>query len=166
MISAPAFAKSATRSSGSTIIKWQSSTLSVTGRIASTTNGPIVMFGTNLPSMTSTCTHSAPALSIAWISSPSFAKLALRMLGDTMMLFLSHASTLAFALTRTLWRAPRVRLFWLARAHTLTPVNEDADNMIPIDSTASAGRARQVFAARGGRSAAIQNSDIRVYERV
>ena len=49
MMSAPALAKSATRSSGSTIIRWQSSTLSVTGRSASTTRGPMVMFGTKAP---------------------------------------------------------------------------------------------------------------------
>mmetsp|Transcript_1521 Transcript_1521/g.4802 ORF Transcript_1521/g.4802 Transcript_1521/m.4802 type:complete len:250 (+) Transcript_1521:150-899(+) len=131
IISAPALAKSATRSSGSTIIKWQSSTLSVTGRIASTTNGPMVIFGTNRPSMTSMCTHSAPALSIAWISSPSLAKLALKIDGDTMMEFLSHASTLAFALTTTVV----ARLDELARlapcdAEIFTPVNVDAHDIM------------------------------------
>jgi len=40
-------------------------TLSVTGRSASTTRGPIVMFGTKRPSMTSMWIHSAPASSTA-----------------------------------------------------------------------------------------------------
>lgn len=99
MMSAPALAKSATRSSGSTIIcgaskkveagslgpaaarpgpgrprqlareartRWQSSTLSVTGRSAATTSGPMVMFGTNRPSITSMWIHSAPATSTAF----------------------------------------------------------------------------------------------------
>lgn len=38
---------------------------SVTGLRASTTRGPIVMLGTNRPSMTSMCTQSHPASSIA-----------------------------------------------------------------------------------------------------
>eukprot|EP00967_Tisochrysis_lutea_P157168 scaffold318336_cov12-Tisochrysis_lutea.AAC.2 len=42
------------------LTKWQSRTLSVTGRRASTMRGPMVMLGTKRPSMTSTCTHSAP----------------------------------------------------------------------------------------------------------
>mmetsp|Transcript_22958 Transcript_22958/g.78164 ORF Transcript_22958/g.78164 Transcript_22958/m.78164 type:complete len:247 (+) Transcript_22958:184-924(+) len=95
MMSLPALAKSATRSSGSTIMRCVSSTLSVTGRRASTTSGPMVMLGTKRPSITSMWIHSAPALSTACTSSPSLAKLALRMDGDTMTLFLSQASTLA-----------------------------------------------------------------------
>lgn len=40
---------------------------SVTGRNASTTRGPIVIFGTNRPSITSTCIQSHPATSTAFI---------------------------------------------------------------------------------------------------
>mmetsp|Transcript_21810 Transcript_21810/g.35300 ORF Transcript_21810/g.35300 Transcript_21810/m.35300 type:complete len:207 (-) Transcript_21810:17-637(-) len=101
MMSAPALAKSATRSSGSTIIRCTSNTLSVTGRSASTTRGPMVMLGTKRPSMVSMWIHSAPALSTAMTSAPRVAKLAERMLGDTMTEFLSHRSTLEVAHTRS-----------------------------------------------------------------
>mmetsp|Transcript_13146 Transcript_13146/g.31149 ORF Transcript_13146/g.31149 Transcript_13146/m.31149 type:complete len:212 (+) Transcript_13146:534-1169(+) len=84
MMSAPALAKSGTRCSGSTIIRCTSRTLSVTGRRASTTRGPMVMFGTKRPSMTSTCTQSQPASSMALTSSPSFEKSADRIEGETM----------------------------------------------------------------------------------
>jgi len=39
-----------------------------------TIRGPIVIFGTKCPSITSTCIQSAPAASAAWTSSPSFEK--------------------------------------------------------------------------------------------
>ena len=48
----------------------------------STMNGPMLMFGTNMPSITSTCMKSAPASSAAFISSPSLRKSAERMDGD------------------------------------------------------------------------------------
>src|SRR5262245_25066737 len=51
--------------------------------MAFTTGGPIVMFGTNIPSMTSTWSQSAPAASTAAISSPSLAKSAERIDGAT-----------------------------------------------------------------------------------
>mmetsp|Transcript_2339 Transcript_2339/g.5114 ORF Transcript_2339/g.5114 Transcript_2339/m.5114 type:complete len:259 (+) Transcript_2339:173-949(+) len=104
MMSLPALAKSATRSSGSTIMRCVSSGLSVMGRSASTTSGPMVMLGTNRPSMTSTCTQSHPASSIAFTCAPSSAKLAERMDGETMISFLENLSTRApspWARTRT-----------------------------------------------------------------
>ena len=94
-MSAPAFTKSGTRCSGSTIIcsafvhisndilnqqrpdneltnTWKlkntrctSNGRSVTGRSAPTTRGPIVMFGTKRPSITSTWIQSQPASSTA-----------------------------------------------------------------------------------------------------
>ena len=53
-------------------------------RTASTTTGPIVMFGTNRPSITSTWIQSAPALSTARTSSASRPKSADRIDGATM----------------------------------------------------------------------------------
>ncbi len=53
--------------------------------MAFTTAGPIEMLGTKWPSMTSTCTQSHPALSIARTSSPSLAKSADRIDGAMMM---------------------------------------------------------------------------------
>jgi hypothetical protein len=47
------------------LTRWQSSGLLVTGRRASTTRGPMVMLGTKRPSITSTCTQSQPAASMA-----------------------------------------------------------------------------------------------------
>mmetsp|Transcript_7007 Transcript_7007/g.20662 ORF Transcript_7007/g.20662 Transcript_7007/m.20662 type:complete len:201 (+) Transcript_7007:606-1208(+) len=83
MMSAPALAKSSTRCSGSTIIRWQSRTASGCAlRRASTTSGPMVMFGTKRPSITSTWTQSAPAFSTSPTSSPSFSNLAERMEGE------------------------------------------------------------------------------------
>lgn len=53
----------------------------------------MVMFGTNRPSMTSTCTQSHPAWSMARISSPNLEKSAERMDGDTTTERLSERST-------------------------------------------------------------------------
>src|SRR5471030_498001 len=53
----------------------------VTGRSAFTTSGPMVIFGTKCPSMTSTWIQSAPAASIARTSSPNLAKSAARIDG-------------------------------------------------------------------------------------
>mmetsp|Transcript_28537 Transcript_28537/g.76243 ORF Transcript_28537/g.76243 Transcript_28537/m.76243 type:complete len:259 (-) Transcript_28537:185-961(-) len=95
MMSAPALAKSSTRCSGSAIMRWQSSTASGSFfRRAATTSGPMVMFGTNLPSMTSTCTQSAPALSTFSTSSPSLEKSADKIEGEILMDF---ASVLSFS---------------------------------------------------------------------
>src|SRR5262249_21413828 len=49
--------------------------------MAATTPGPIEILGTKWPSITSTCTQSQPALSMARTSSPSFAKSADRIEG-------------------------------------------------------------------------------------
>ncbi len=85
MRSAPARAKSSRKRSGSTIIRWRSSGICVHLRIAFTTAGPMVMLGTNWPSMTSTCSMSAPAASTAFTSSPRRAKSAARIDGAIRM---------------------------------------------------------------------------------
>ena len=84
IISAPAFANSGMRSRFE-IIKCTSSGRVVCGRMAFTTAGPMVRFGTKCPSITSTCTRSAPALVMAAISSPSRAKSAERIEGAMRM---------------------------------------------------------------------------------
>ncbi|AEH53145.1 hypothetical protein BCO26_1087 [Heyndrickxia coagulans 2-6] len=76
IVSAPAFAKASKYWSGFSIIKWTSSGSFVTGRTAPTTSGPIVMFGTKWPSITSIWIQSAPPSSTSLISSPNFAKFA------------------------------------------------------------------------------------------
>mmetsp|Transcript_2193 Transcript_2193/g.3741 ORF Transcript_2193/g.3741 Transcript_2193/m.3741 type:complete len:259 (-) Transcript_2193:149-925(-) len=84
MMSAPAFAKSSTRCSGSTIMRWQSKIASGNRFLkACTTGAPMVMFGTKRPSITSTCTQSAPASSTSSMSDPSLAKSADKMEGET-----------------------------------------------------------------------------------
>mmetsp|Transcript_88473 Transcript_88473/g.159506 ORF Transcript_88473/g.159506 Transcript_88473/m.159506 type:complete len:202 (+) Transcript_88473:567-1172(+) len=108
MMSAPAVAKSSTRFSGCTIIRWQSRIASGRAlRRAATTPGPMVMFGTNCPSMTSTCTQSAPAFNTLPTSSPSLAKSAERMEGETCTVL---GMVLSFA-TRgfSAWRATTPR---------------------------------------------------------
>ncbi len=160
MMSAPALAKSATRSSGSTIIcaaaaftrhkarsqgdggaepsrrvcpgarraaarrprhpiasqvlfpwltRWQSRTLSVTGRSASTTRGPMVMLGTKRPSITSTWIQSAPATSTALTCTPLHNANTLKSL---------HAAAGVGARLQELHRAPREGRLPEARAHT------------------------------------------------
>ena len=81
MMSAPAAAKSATSRSGSTIIRCTSNGRSVCGRMAATTAGPMVRFGTNRPSMTSTWMESAPAAVVSRTTSPKRAKSAERIDG-------------------------------------------------------------------------------------
>ena len=56
------------------IIRWQSNGFFVRPLIALMTGGPKVMLGTKWPSITSRWIQSAPALSIASTSSPSFEK--------------------------------------------------------------------------------------------
>src|SRR5262249_3244078 len=68
--SAPASMNSGAYLSGSVIIKWTSSGTRAALRTASTTNGPIVRFGTKWPSIISTWSQSAPASSTARICSP------------------------------------------------------------------------------------------------
>mmetsp|Transcript_68526 Transcript_68526/g.196557 ORF Transcript_68526/g.196557 Transcript_68526/m.196557 type:complete len:262 (+) Transcript_68526:197-982(+) len=113
MMSAPALAKSSTRFSGFSIMRWQSSTASGSFlRRAATTSGPIVMFGTNLPSMTSTCTQSAPALRTLPTSSPSLEKSADKIEGETLTVFISvlNFSTRGFTARRATARDAGVAL--------------------------------------------------------
>ena len=72
--SAPASAKAGMKSSGFSIIKWQSSGTSVTWRSDFTTGGPIVILGTKWPSITSTCKSVPPPSRAAWTSSARRAK--------------------------------------------------------------------------------------------
>ena len=80
-MSAPASAKALRYGSAGAIIRWTSSTVLTCGRIACTNCGPKVMLGTKCPSMTSTCTQSAPCCSIARHSAPKAAKSADRIEG-------------------------------------------------------------------------------------
>ena len=77
----PASAKAAIYGSAGAIIMWQSNTFSARARIAFTTGGPKVMFGTKWPSIMSRCTQSAPARTTVSTSSPSREKSAERMEG-------------------------------------------------------------------------------------
>mmetsp|Transcript_15894 Transcript_15894/g.39958 ORF Transcript_15894/g.39958 Transcript_15894/m.39958 type:complete len:263 (-) Transcript_15894:193-981(-) len=113
MMSAPALAKSSTRFSGFSIMRWQSRTASGSFlRRAATTSGPIVMFGTNLPSMTSTCTQSAPAFRTLPTSSPSLEKSADKIEGETLTVFISvlNFSTRGFMARRATARDAGVAL--------------------------------------------------------
>src|SRR6266481_5565628 len=79
---APASAKAAMKSSGFSIIKWQSKgTFGIVLRSEATTGGPIVRFGTKCPSITSRCRTVPPPSMAARASAPSCAKLAERMEG-------------------------------------------------------------------------------------
>mmetsp|Transcript_1562 Transcript_1562/g.5144 ORF Transcript_1562/g.5144 Transcript_1562/m.5144 type:complete len:214 (-) Transcript_1562:28-669(-) len=144
MMSAPALAKSGMRCSGSTIIRWQSRGLSVTGRSASTTSGPIVMFGTKRPSITSTCTQSQPALSMASTCSPSLAKLAERIDGATMISLLEQRSTREVAKTRTeaLPRAPAGLEVAPARSAFLVIIE---DCIVNVRRNSTVGRPKKRF---------------------
>src|SRR4029078_6951184 len=84
-MSEPALAKASRYGSQGAIIRCTSKIFLVCGRSAFTTSGPMVMFGTKCPSMTSTWTQSQPALSMARTSSPSRAKSAERIDGAMMM---------------------------------------------------------------------------------
>src|SRR5580692_11539720 len=66
-------------------MRWTSSGSRVTGRSDLTTTGPILMFGTKWPSMTSTWIRSAPARSASRTWSPRRAKSAARMEGANLM---------------------------------------------------------------------------------
>src|SRR4051812_143290 len=74
MMSEPALAKASRYGSHGAIIRCTSKIFLLCGRSAFTTSGPIEILGTKCPSITSTCTQSAPAASIARTSSPSLAK--------------------------------------------------------------------------------------------
>ena len=89
MMSAPALANSATYRSGSTIIRWQSTTAFVAARTARTTGGPSVMLGTKRPSMTSTWMYSAPSVSTSWTSSASRPRSAAKIEGASFNRFIA-----------------------------------------------------------------------------
>src|ERR1700732_367159 len=74
---APASAKAGINSSGLSIIKWQSKiTSGIAARSDLTTGGPMVIFGTKWPSITSTCSNVPPASNAALASTASCAKFA------------------------------------------------------------------------------------------
>src|SRR6476661_10309182 len=85
MMSEPALAKASMKGSQGAIIRCTSNTFLECGRNACTTSGPIVIFDTKCPSITSTWIQSQPAASMARTSSPSRAKSAERMDGAMMM---------------------------------------------------------------------------------
>ena len=72
--SLPASAKADAYRCGSEIIKWLCTGTVACSRIASTTSGPMVMFFTKCPSITSTWTESTPPSTARRTSSPSRAK--------------------------------------------------------------------------------------------
>src|SRR6202162_438566 len=74
---APASAKAGISSSGFSIIKWQSKIAAgIAARSDLTTGGPMVIFGTKWPSITSTCSNVPPPSSAAFASTASCAKFA------------------------------------------------------------------------------------------
>lgn len=82
----PASAKSLMYLIGSCIIRWASNGMSECFLMALITGAPKVMFGTNMPSMTSRCAQSAPADSILRSSSPSLEKSADSIDGATLVM--------------------------------------------------------------------------------
>ncbi len=80
--SAPALANRSTYFSGSTIIKCTSINLSVDSVMAFSTGNPNEMLGTNTPSITSMCTHSAALRSIILVSRSKWPKSADSIEGD------------------------------------------------------------------------------------
>src|SRR5713226_691676 len=94
---APASANAPMKSSGFSIIKWQSKgTLAMVFRSEATTGGPIVKFGTKWPSITSRCRTVPPPSMAASASAPSCAKLAERMDGASSIKARSSRSSLGF----------------------------------------------------------------------
>ena len=79
----PASAKAPMYLAGSWIMRCASKGRSVHGLTALITGGPNVIFGTNMPSITSRWTQSAPEYSTRATSSPSLEKSAERIDGDT-----------------------------------------------------------------------------------
>lgn len=65
---APAAAKLSTHFHGSDTIRWQSRKAAVCRRRHATTGAPSVRLGTKWPSMTSTCSQSAPAATMRAVS--------------------------------------------------------------------------------------------------
>mmetsp|Transcript_11334 Transcript_11334/g.21374 ORF Transcript_11334/g.21374 Transcript_11334/m.21374 type:complete len:257 (-) Transcript_11334:161-931(-) len=117
MMSAPALAKSSTRCSGSTIMRWQSSTASGCAFLrAETTPGPMVMLGTKRPSMTSTWTQSAPAFRTSPTSWPRLAKSADRIEGETWTVFSIVLSFSARGFSARTATTLRLALAWRLRA--------------------------------------------------
>src|SRR5579864_3346237 len=94
---APASANAPIKSSGFSIIKWQSKgALAMVFRSEATTGGPIVRFGTKCPSITSRCSTVPPPSIAADASAPSCAKLAERMDGASSIKTRSSNSSLRF----------------------------------------------------------------------
>mmetsp|Transcript_63106 Transcript_63106/g.112162 ORF Transcript_63106/g.112162 Transcript_63106/m.112162 type:complete len:206 (+) Transcript_63106:169-786(+) len=137
IMSAPAFAKSSTRCSGSTIMRWQSRIASGCAfRKAATTPGPMVMFGTKRPSMTSTCTQSAPALSTFPTSCPSWAKLAERIEGETFTVLgsLRILATLGFSARKaTTLRSEAVAVLRRRKADAVATPAAPTTATVPAD---------------------------------
>src|SRR5260370_5612493 len=94
---ATASAKAPMKSSGFSIIKWQSKgTLAMVFRSEATTGGPIVKFGTKWPSITLRCKTVPPPSMAASASAPSCAKSAERMDGASSIKARSSRSSLGF----------------------------------------------------------------------
>ena len=96
--SAPASMNTSTYRSGSSIIRWASRGRSVRESMASTMKGPMEMFGTNRPSMTSIWIRSAPARSTARTSSARRVKSADRMDGEIWITVLPRSVSVPRAL--------------------------------------------------------------------
>src|ERR1700692_2059112 len=94
---APASANAPIKSSGFSIIKWQSKgTLAMVFRSEATTGGPMVRLGTKWPSITSRCNTVPPPSMAADASAPSCAKLADRIDGASSITARSSNSSLHF----------------------------------------------------------------------
>mmetsp|Transcript_5214 Transcript_5214/g.13762 ORF Transcript_5214/g.13762 Transcript_5214/m.13762 type:complete len:290 (+) Transcript_5214:342-1211(+) len=168
MMSAPAFAKSSMRLSGSTIMRWQSITASgYFLRSASTTSGPMVMLGTKRPSIASMWTQSAPALRASPTSSPKREKSAERMEGEIFTDFSPErsAATRGFSALHATARCDRAAAGLPARRARTPPATRaaapataiDADTAPPTAGTA-AGAALGICAASWPTTAPVARS--------
>src|SRR5262245_28646804 len=120
MMSDPALAKASMKGSQGVIIRCTSKVFFECGRSACTTSGPMVMFGTKCPSITSTWIQSQPASSMARTSSPSRAKSAERMDGAMIMSLGAERSAIrASFMTGQVWPA-RHRLTSCCSANRLS----------------------------------------------
>ena len=93
-MSAPALAKRSMYFSGLTIIRCVSSTFFVPLRIGGISGNPNEMFGTNTPSITSMCTHSASLRSSIAMSSAKCPKSAESTEGDMILFMFSEVLVL------------------------------------------------------------------------
>src|ERR1051325_1456334 len=101
--SAPASTKAGMYWSGFSIIRWQSIGRFVAFLKLATTGGPIVIFGTKCPSITSTCSTVAPPSATAWIWSARWAKSADNMEGASSI---NRIVSLGRRITQILARSP------------------------------------------------------------